>query len=183
MQAVIPGAAGSAARLRVTLFGTPEGGQEGWTGDWEEFGALFETPEARQSGGWCPVQYPAVGPERDRIWCVVLDVRDGTPLGRLSSWLKWYRYVAHALPGHSARLPRYRVILPLLEPIHGSDWPMFCRLTSCLVMNGHGRAPDRQAHRRLDWPAPGASGRTRVLRNEGRWVLPDDIRRQMGVRR
>jgi len=75
---------------------------------------------------WSPVTYHP-GTTRgkanvDQVFALVLDIDHGElPLDLLEG----YEYVAHTTFQHTPEAPRWRVVVPLVGPIPGADWPAF----------------------------------------------------------
>ena len=57
------------------------------------------------------------------VTCLVLDYDDGTTIGEaVETWKPWPG-ILHTSISHGADVPRFRVILPLLEPVPTHQWP------------------------------------------------------------
>jgi hypothetical protein len=86
----------------------------------------YDERSSKDGRAWSPVSYRP-GTTRgkanvDQVYMLVLDV-DHTALPL--DLLEGLEYVAHTTYSHTPDDPRWRVVLPLAEPIDGSDWPMF----------------------------------------------------------
>ena len=55
--------------------------------------------------------------------CLVLDYDNGTPIAAALDCWGWRPGILHTSYSHTEEAPRYRVILPLSEPVPAEDWP------------------------------------------------------------
>jgi AAA domain len=86
----------------------------------------YDTREQKDGKAWSPVTY-LPGTTRgkanvDQVFALVLDLDHGSPPWDL---LEGLEYVAHTTFQHTPEAPRWRVVLPLLRPVGGIDWPSF----------------------------------------------------------
>jgi hypothetical protein len=81
---------------------------------------------------WGPTVYGPPWTERGRLVCrradntcsvgmVVLDVDDGTPIDELLVGDVFA--IAHTSWSHTEEVPKWRVVMPLAEPVPAQDWP------------------------------------------------------------
>ena len=101
-----------------------------WT--WPEFCQRLgkHLSRSKKSGNpmWSAAQYY---PEAKRckagvelITMAVLDIDSGTPVDQVIAQIKGYAYLIHSTYSHTDEYPKYRVILPLVEPSEAEQWPM-----------------------------------------------------------
>ena len=77
-------------------------------------------------GTWTPAVYPD-GAKRARanvesVSLLALDFDDGTPLGCARAWLDW-PHIVHTSWSHTDRHHKWRIVLPLDEPVPAAEWP------------------------------------------------------------
>ncbi len=75
---------------------------------------------------WSPAIYPP-GTTRglesvEAVSCLVLDYDDGTPIDAAIAPWEGHPLLLHSSWSHSTTCPRFRVILPLREPIPATEW-------------------------------------------------------------
>lgn len=75
---------------------------------------------------WSPAVYPG-GATRaasavESVTCLVLDYDDGTPIEEALRPWRAFACAWHTSGSHAPEAPRFRVVLPLLEPVAGRDW-------------------------------------------------------------
>ena len=100
---------------------------------WGALAKFLATPREKatkeQATGWSPCEYRpdaqrrgASGPTR--FYAAVVDL-DDVPLAKAKERLAGLEYAVHSTWSHNApnKGPRYRVVLPLAEPIDAKDWP------------------------------------------------------------
>jgi uncharacterized protein (DUF927 family) len=99
---------------------------------WTEFITTFGTHKIRTrkegSPAWSPVSYKN-GTTRgnanvESISMLVADIDDGQAFDEIKPKLDGYSYLAHSSFSHSLEQPKYRVILPLSQPVPVADWPL-----------------------------------------------------------
>jgi hypothetical protein len=78
--------------------------------------------------GWMPCSVKNQGGRRiqenmDMLHLLVLDIDDGLPLGQIHEVLAQYEYAVHSSYSHTPEKPKWRVVLPLAEPIPAADLP------------------------------------------------------------
>lgn len=78
--------------------------------------------------GWMPCSVKNQGGRRiqenmDLVHLLVLDIDDGLPLGQIHEVLAQYEYAVHSSYSHTPEKPKWRVVLPLDEPIPATDLP------------------------------------------------------------
>ncbi|MEM8994784.1 MAG: hypothetical protein AAGF23_08335 [Acidobacteriota bacterium] len=75
---------------------------------------------------WSPTLYPEGakrGGERVvHLSCLVLDYDSGVGIREATERFEEYFHIAHTTWSHTPRHPKFRVILPLAEPVHPADW-------------------------------------------------------------
>jgi len=75
---------------------------------------------------WSPALYP-VGATRAAsavvsLSCLVLDYDDGTPIHvGIRPW-RWWRHLLYTTAGHTEAHHKYRVVLPLAQPVAAEHW-------------------------------------------------------------
>lgn len=149
----------------------------------DQFLAMFEERSviADKSAGrlWSPTIY-AAGASRGNagvtaVTALVIDVDDGTPLSEIEGGLQPFRYVVHTSHSHSPEHSKYRVVLPLAEPIAPSNWPAAWRRMD-LFVNGHADSATKDPARLYFLPSmpPDAEGHF-VDQHEGRLISIDDL--------
>ena len=72
--------------------------------------------------GWMPCSLKNPNGKRlseniEQIFLLVLDVDSGVPLNKIEEVLKYYEFIIHSTYSHSTEIPKWRVILPLCNPI------------------------------------------------------------------
>ena len=96
---------------------------------WHEFAEEFRRhPERKNKDGtaWSPVSFIRGSTRKkenvEHIYMAVLDVDDGTPYETLLERFSGFSYLAHSSFSHKSEHHKYRVIVPLAEPVHASEW-------------------------------------------------------------
>lgn len=82
--------------------------------------------DKRALGAWSPASYPHEATRAkanvQAVSCLVLDYDDGTsPDAAVRRWSRWTGLL-HTTWSHSPELPKFRVVLPLAEPVAASNW-------------------------------------------------------------
>jgi uncharacterized protein (DUF927 family) len=101
------------------------------THTWASFCAEFKfhRPRREKDGpAWSPVSYTE-GSVRgnagvDKVYFAVIDVDSGLPPEELLVRFHGFACLIHSSYSHSAELSKYRVILPLAEPVDASEWSL-----------------------------------------------------------
>lgn len=72
---------------------------------------------------WSPTSFAGTrsGANAISISCLVYDLDDGTDWGHRFSFSN-YHYIAHTSHSHSAEVHKWRIVLPLEEPVPATDW-------------------------------------------------------------
>ncbi|MEI7432278.1 MAG: DUF927 domain-containing protein, partial [Betaproteobacteria bacterium] len=75
---------------------------------------------------WSPARYPQ---DKNRckenvesVSCAVFDIEHHGPFDEVKDKLTGFAYLAHSSYRHTPEAPRYRIILPLLNPVAGDSW-------------------------------------------------------------
>ena len=75
---------------------------------------------------WSPTLYPAGakrGGERViHLSCLVLDYDAGVAIGEAAERFEEFFHIVHTTWSHTPEHPKFRLILPLAEPVHPADW-------------------------------------------------------------
>jgi hypothetical protein len=76
---------------------------------------------------WSPALYRSGGHRQKSdvlsVSMLVLDYDDGTPIENAEGiWGPW-AHIVYTTPSHRPDTPRFRVVLPLAEPVEAKDWP------------------------------------------------------------
>lgn len=76
---------------------------------------------------WSPAHYPA-GARRGsenvvHLSCLVLDYDSGVPVEEASATWEEYFHLIHSTWSHRPGHPKFRLVLPLAEPVRPADWP------------------------------------------------------------
>lgn len=58
------------------------------------------------------------------VYCAVFDIEHHGPFAVIKDKLRGYAFAAYSSFSHSEADPRYRLILPLAQPVPGADWSM-----------------------------------------------------------
>lgn len=108
----------------------------------------------------------------DLVFCAVFDVEHHGPFEALQEKLDGYAYVAHSSYRHTVEAPRFRIILPLNQPIPANQWPHAWERLN-LWLGGINDPATKDAARLYYLPSqpPGATGHF-IVRGDGR---PMDI--------
>lgn len=96
---------------------------------------------------WSPTTFNGnrSGVNAIEISCLVFDMDDGTDWGHRYSFSK-YHYIAHTSFSHSEEIHKWRIILPLEEPIPAIDWKRAAKAAKELWDNTIGEGePDSNA--------------------------------------
>lgn len=97
---------------------------------WQQFCAEFsshkQVPEKTDAACWSSSTYKA-GDKRGNknvvaISMAVIDVDNGLPVEILIKQIEGYAYHIHSSFSHTLTNPKYRVILPLGQPIEAAEW-------------------------------------------------------------
>ena len=97
---------------------------------------LFERHVERASKdgpAWSPVSYAPNATRGNKnvvaIYALVADIDDGAPIEEARHRLQGFGYILHTSYSHTPEHPKYRVIVPLAQPVapgeHASLWPRF----------------------------------------------------------
>lgn len=99
------------------------------THTWASFCTEFKKhPERREKDGpaWSPVSFTPNGTRKnefvDQVYFAVIDVDSGLPHQELMDRFKGFAYLVHSSYSHSPTLSKYRMILPLAEPVSATNW-------------------------------------------------------------
>jgi len=104
----------------------PKPAQWGWPGLVHALTVARVEPNKLESPAWSPALYNkgarrgAVGVQS--VSCLVLDYDDGMTIEEAAQLWRGLRAIAHTSWSHTTEAPRFRYILPLLEPISGKHW-------------------------------------------------------------
>lgn len=97
---------------------------------WNEFSEIFSkhciSSSKAGNRSWSPTAYKE-GSTRGNggvthLSMAVIDVDAGTPVEDVEHILGGFTYLTHSSYSHTAEKPKYRVILPLAEPVETSAW-------------------------------------------------------------
>lgn len=92
----------------------------------------FRTLDAKlDCGYWCPAKYKPnttrAAKNVESVCCLVWDYDDGTTIhDAVEPWLD-YALAVHTSFSHSDDAPRFRIVIPLSEPVPGHGWVKFWR--------------------------------------------------------
>ncbi|WP_298619099.1 phage/plasmid primase, P4 family [uncultured Zoogloea sp.] len=97
---------------------------------WSEFAAIFGkhciTPSKAGTSSWSPTAYEGGATRKNEsvthLSMAVIDVDNGTPVEDVEHMLGGITYLIHSTYNHTVEKPKYRVILPLAEPVEASAW-------------------------------------------------------------
>ena len=97
---------------------------------WSEFAAIFGkhciTLSKAGTPSWSPTAYKEGSTRGNEgvthLSMAVIDVDAGTPVEDVEHILGGYTYLIHSSYSHTTEKPKYRVILPLAEPVDASAW-------------------------------------------------------------
>lgn len=103
-----------------------------------------------QTPCWSPASYPRGARRRKRdvqgISLLVFDCDDGTPVEAVQAAFSRWSHIGHTSWSHTLAAPKWRLILPLAEPVPGHHWPAAfaaaLRMWSTLMPTGS--QPDRR---------------------------------------
>ena len=75
---------------------------------------------------WSPAHYPPNSRRGSEnvlhLSCVVLDYDSGLDIGEAAAAWQDYFHIVHTTWSHTPETPKYRLILPLAEPVRPADW-------------------------------------------------------------
>lgn len=75
---------------------------------------------------WSPAHYPPSSRRGSEnvlhLSCVVLDYDSGLPIAEAAAAWQDYFHIVHTTWSHTPETPKYRLILPLAEPVRPADW-------------------------------------------------------------
>ncbi len=85
------------------------------------------TGDKKQIPAWSPALYKD-GHTRGKagvqaLSCLVLDYDNGTPIEAALDCWGWRPGILHTSYSHTEQAPRFRVIMPLSQPVPAEDWP------------------------------------------------------------
>src|SRR5665647_318396 len=105
---------------------------------------------------------------------MVLDIDDGLPLEIIHSVLSKYEYALHSSYSHSPSKPKWRVVLPLAEPIPASELPSLFDHMNGLFDGKLDAACGHDPARLYYLPACPADAEPLFVfeRHEGEWIDP-----------
>lgn len=96
---------------------------------------------------WSPTSFAGnrCGSHALEISCLVFDMDDGTDFGYCTAFERWH-YIAHTSYSHSEEIEKWRIVLPLQEPIIATDWKRAAKAAKELWDNVVGQGePDSSA--------------------------------------
>lgn len=150
---------------------------------WEQIATTYFSKFATRSqkGGlaFAPVGYrPGTtrgGGNVDRIYCAVFDVEHHGGFDRVKPVLDGFDYVCHSSFSHTVGHPRYRIVLPLDEPVSAAGWPQVWQRLN-LWIGGINDQATKDASRIYYLPShpPGAEGHF-IVRDQGRRLSVKDL--------
>jgi hypothetical protein len=105
-----------------------EAHNEGWDARVIEAGGkACQHPSRKQAPLWAPTVWRGGPPAPVALTAVVLDVDDGTPIEVVTArWASW-PHIVHTSYSHTPDHPRFRVVVPLDEPVPAELWPRVWR--------------------------------------------------------
>lgn len=109
------------------------------------------------------------------VFCAVFDIEHHGPFDVMQEKLKGHAFLAHSSYNHQLDDPRYRIILPLADPIPADQWPRsWAKLNHWL--GGINDAATKDASRIYYLPSkpPGAAGHF-IESGEGRPVKVEEL--------
>jgi len=135
----------------------------------------YDERPTKDGRAWSPVTY-LPGTTRgkanvDQVFALVLDIDHGElPLDLLEG----YEYVAHTTFQHTPEAPRWRVVVPLVGPIPGADWPAFW-LRANAFFGGCIDPATKDSSRISYLPSCPPGGVHETRQQHGRLLDPDDL--------
>ena len=99
---------------------------------------------------WSPASYPEGATRGKRtvraVSAVVFDCDDGTPAHAARTAFAGWCQIGHTSWSHSHQTPKWRLVLPLAEPVPGQDWPaaFAAALQMWAMFMPAGSQPDRR---------------------------------------
>ncbi len=93
---------------------------------------------------WSPAVYPAGCQRRqkaavDAVTCLVLDFDDGTRMEEAAVVYQNFDHIGHSSWSHAEDHHKFRLILPLAQPVPGPEWP---RAWQWVIADWQARAPE-----------------------------------------
>ena len=88
-------------------------------------------PDKLRAPAWSPARYKP-GARRGaagvvEVSCLVLDYDEGAPIEAARDAWKGYRAIVHTSWSHTPEHPKFRYVLPLVEPVTAAVWPAVYR--------------------------------------------------------
>ncbi|MEI7431735.1 MAG: DUF927 domain-containing protein, partial [Betaproteobacteria bacterium] len=98
-----------------------------WSAFFNKYFSKHQTLKNKDDGPlWSPACYPKgltrLKENVEAVSCAVFDIEHHGPFETLKDKLDGYTYLAHSSFRHTSDDPRYRIILPLLNPVSGLSW-------------------------------------------------------------
>lgn len=96
---------------------------------WDAFCKAFSVHASRRTKAgpvWSPVSYNKGETRANQgvefVYFAVIDVDNGTPCEDVIKRFEGHAFLVHSSYSHTAALAKYRMILPLAEPVPASEW-------------------------------------------------------------
>jgi hypothetical protein len=141
----------------------------------------FEIRPGKSGPAYSPVRYTD-GATRgnagvELVYVAVMDVDDGTDPKAVHYQLTklGFEHVIHSTHSSTPEHPKFRAIVPLAEPISGSEWPAIFPCLCVLLANGHTDPATKDPARLFYFPSAKPGGKTFTYAGHGRAVSLSDI--------
>ena len=150
---------------------------------WKELAAALGRHQVRISKDgacWSPNEYLPQTTRGNKgvvsLSMAVLDIDDGTPYETIRDLFPGIAHIAYSTFSHKTAHPKYRVVIPLAEPVRVEDWPVFwARLNE--KADGHLDAATKDPARIYYLPShpPGEEASCFWHEGEGRFLTLADL--------
>jgi P4 family phage/plasmid primase-like protien len=151
---------------------------------WKDLGARlsrFDLRDTKSGPAWSPVRYRD-GARRgnagvESVTVAVSDVDDGTDPQAVHTRLAalGFEHRIHSTFSSTPEHPKFRVVIPLAEPLQPLEWPDVFPHLCALLSNGHTDPTTRDPSRLFYLPSAKPDGKTFAYSGHGRPVLASDL--------
>ncbi len=137
-----------------------------WSSFCDEY-SEHKISDKKDGPAWSPVNYLEGTTRHNKnvshISMAVMDIDDGTPLDEIITKLSGFTCLIHSSYSHSEEKAKYRVVMPLSEPISSQAWPAAWAQINQLIA-GHNDPATKDAARLYYKPAKPRSAPAHFVR-------------------